>query len=97
MNPSEQIEIFEQEFAETVSQYADKQFNKTILPYLKKNNYQLFVGGGWGWFFFDDKGENIDEDDLPKEICELMNIPVGHSTFGDYMPDYKGEQNVHNI
>jgi hypothetical protein len=66
-----------------------------ILPYFKKHNLDYISGNGT-WFITRpatdprDREISVDDDDLPKNICDLLNLEVAHNDcLGFYIRDIK--------
>ncbi len=85
-------------FLNTVKKIADREYKKTLVPFLKKRNWKFVSGMCTWWIGPETKGrQSYYVDDFPhdtefQEIDELLNveIPGANGTLGEFMPDYKG-------
>lgn len=76
-------------YAEQVDLIATHEFNRLVKPYLIKHGYSFFVG--MGTYLILNGSIQIDSDDLPKTIQDILNTEIpgmpGNS-LGSLMPEY---------
>lgn len=86
-----------EEYMNKIEGLALKEFNKVIVPFLKKRNWTLFVGNG-SWFFENKKEESLFADDYEEdqEFQEIegifsMVIEGTRYSLGEFMPNFKNK------
>ncbi len=83
-------------YCSSVYRYAEKQFNKVILPWLRENKYTFMVGNG-EWLIKTSDGWPIyshQERKFPTRIYNILTEEVHGlrcNDLGSLMPSYRGE------
>lgn len=79
-------------YLKQIRSIADRVREEYIVHYCKKNNFEFKSGMGT-WFFkrMEEKGQFIEEEDIPIKILEILYIPItDDGELALYIQDYKG-------
>jgi len=91
------VDEYESEFIDKIKKLASRVFLNEILPYLKENKISFASGNGTYMFYKNNPnnrafGYDDVTDDMPKDIIELVQIPVfirGNEELGLWMESHE--------
>lgn len=82
------VQRVEKRFNATIQAIADRA-RARLVPYFAKKGWEYRAGNGT-WFIDDVDEELVEDEDLPKWIQRLLNVPVGeHLVLGFWIRDIR--------
>ena len=81
------------DYCNKVYKFAENKFDEIIKPYLIKHGYKFLSGNGI-YFIKDKRGIQIDHEDLPKYIYDLLSMEIPGmegNDLGSLMPDFENK------